>query len=144
MTAEEVGLRCQVSLEQAVLAKQREYDEPFEILDTRSTGRLLQVIEEQGKRWTRGGRFYHILGNNDKATAVHYLIQLYRKADSDAVTIGLGDGLNDLSFLNLVDIPIFIHSRDSKELKDRLPHGRLTPRPGPEGWNEAVLEMIPE
>ena len=32
MTAEEVSTSCQLPLNQAVLAKQREFDEPFEIL----------------------------------------------------------------------------------------------------------------
>ena len=33
MTAEEVSTRCQLPLDQAILAKQREFDEPFEILE---------------------------------------------------------------------------------------------------------------
>ncbi len=141
MSAAEVGERCGLSLQQAELAKQREYDEPFEILG-RAGGRLLQGIREHGKRWTRGGRFYHILGANDKALCVRLLTRFYREAFGEVKTIGIGDGLNDADFLNEVDIPIVIKSATSRRLTSLVRKARVTDAPGPEGWNRAVLELL--
>jgi mannosyl-3-phosphoglycerate phosphatase len=143
MTVEEVSALCQLPPEQAVLATQREYDEPFLILDPDRTGALVAAIESQGRRWTRGGRFWHILGANDKALAVSALGALFEKTYGPVVTIGLGDGLNDVPFLNVVSAPILIRSSNSTELKSRVPRGLLTDRPGPAGWNDALLGIIP-
>jgi mannosyl-3-phosphoglycerate phosphatase len=144
MTAEQVSARCNLPLEDATLAKQREYDEVFEILSDACAERLLRAIEARGLHWTRGGRFYHIMGDSDKAAAVASLSALYQKAFGEVTVIGLGDGLNDASFLNAVDLPVLIRSRQTAELRKAVPRGRLTERPGPEGWNRAILEMIPE
>jgi len=144
MTAEEVGAACGLPLEEARLAKQREYDEVFEIMDETRTAALLQAIAGKGKRWTRGGRFYHITGNNDKAAAVTAVRELYEKAFGEVTTVGLGDGMNDAPFLNGVGVPILIRSHSAAELQAAVPRGRLTERPGPEGWNQALLQVIPE
>ena len=57
MTVEEVASSCGFSVPDAALAKAREYDEPFVILDDARAPDLLSAIKEQGLRWTRGGRF---------------------------------------------------------------------------------------
>jgi mannosyl-3-phosphoglycerate phosphatase len=142
MTAEEVGALCGISMEQAEAAKRREFDEPFEIMDRGKEQPLIEAIEELGKRWTRGGRFYHILGGNDKAMAVQTLNDLYRQLNPHIHTIGLGDSFNDLSFLRMVDTPILIQSVHSEKMMSQLPGARLTEKPGPEGWNNAILEII--
>lgn len=142
MTPEEVSRLCDLSLEQAVLAKQREYDEPFLILDPDRAGALAAAIEGEGRLWTRGGRFWHILGTSDKALAVEALCALFEQGNARVRTIGLGDGLNDASFLNVVDTPVLIRSQQTAELKARVPRGLVTDFPGPAGWNEAVLALI--
>src|SRR5262245_13846026 len=142
MTPQEITLRCGITLEQARLAQQREFDEPFEVLDIARTDHLLEAIKKEGRSWTRGGRFYHVLGGNDKAGAVELLSRLYRQSHDEVVTIGLGDGLNDLPFLRQVDIPVLVRSRDSKNLRADLPGARLTQDPGPSGWNQAILELV--
>lgn len=143
MTVEEVSKRCQLPAEQAVLATHREYDEPFLILDLHRTDALVAAIEAQGKRWTRGGRFWHILGANDKALAVKALSEPFEQAYGPVLTIGLGDGLNDVPFLNVVAAPILIRSSHSAELTSRVPGVLVTDRPGPAGWNDALLSLIP-
>ncbi len=142
MTPEEVAALCGLPLQLAVLAKQREYDEPFLILDPDRAGALAAAIEDQGRHLTRGGRFWHILGANDKARAVAALTALFELGDTPVRTIGLGDALNDASFLNTVAAPVLIRSPQAAELKARVSHGLVTDRPGPEGWNEAILALI--
>lgn len=129
---------------QARLAAQREYDEPFEILDPKRADLLLREIENQGLRWTRGGRFYHITGNNDKAAAVRTLTELYRRLEPALVTIALGDGLNDAAMLAVADHAVVMPSVQSSRLLEMVPGARLAPEPGPAGWAQAVLEMVPE
>lgn len=141
MSVEEVSARTLLPLEQAALAKRREYDEPFEIIGV-GTHTLLNAIHARGMQWTRGDRFYHITGHNDKANAVRALTQLYRQAHKEVATVGIGDGHNDVSFLSAVDRPIVIHSRFAVALKRAVPHSTVTQSPGPHGWNEAVLEML--
>ena len=145
LSAAEVSSLSGLSLAEAELAKAREYDEPFEILDgPEEEKRLLAEIERLGKRWTRGGRFYHILGESDKAAAVASLIELYRRAYGEVITVGLGDGMNDVDFLNIVDVPILVQSHSTKKMQAAVLNGRVTAAWGPRGWNAAILEMFPE
>lgn len=141
MSVAEVSIRTLLPVEQAELAKRREYDEPFEVLGAGAHS-LLGAIESRGKRWTRGDRFYHITGDNDKAAAVRGLAALYRRAFGELVTIGIGDGQNDEKFLNAVDIPVVVHSRFAAALKLAVPRSQVTRFPGPHGWKEAVLRMV--
>ncbi len=141
MSVAEVQSRCGLPMELAALAKQREYDEPFVILDP-GRERLYERIEAHGKRWTRGGRFHHIMGANDKAHCVRLLIHFFQRAFGDVISVGLGDGLNDAGLLTAVDIPVVLRSADSAQLAERIPGTRQTDCPGPEGWNSAVLEIL--
>ena len=142
--AEQISLRCGMPLEMAALAKQREYDEPFEIQtpDPAAHRRLLDAIKGMGFVWTRGGRFYHITGGNDKYQAVSMLIRYYQRAYEEVSTLGLGDGLNDAAFLTAVDHPVVIASRNSGLLQEAIPGARVTVQPGPAGWNRAVLDWL--
>lgn len=142
MTASEISFCSDLPLEQAALSKLREYDEPFRILDMERVDPLLQAIEQQGLHWTRGGRFWHITGDSDKAVAVTALEQLFERAYGPLQTIGLGDAINDAPFLKLVTFPVLVRSRGSAKLRAAVPHGTLTRQPGSAGWNEAILDMI--
>lgn len=142
MDVAEIGWRCGLAVAEAVLARRREYDEPFVILGPRSDA-LLRAIERRGKRWTRGGHFFHVTGNHDKAEAAERLQDLYRAAHGPVRSVGLGDGWND-TFLRVVDLPVIIQSPFAAELKRCLPASLPTSLPGPAGWNEAILQMIPD
>jgi mannosyl-3-phosphoglycerate phosphatase len=140
MNVEEVSQRFNMPPSAAQLAKMREYDEPFEILDGDSE-RLFEAIGKRKKRWTRGGRFYHLLGANDKGHCVILLRHFYERMHQSVVVVGLGDGLNDAGFLNFVDIPLLLESEGIEALKKAVPRGRLCPG-GPGGWNAAILDII--
>ena len=144
MTDAEVADATSLPLEQARLARRREFDEPFEILDPAGTPALLAAIEAEGKRWTAGGRFHHILGASDKGAAVRMLTDLYRRHLGAVTTIGLGDAPNDESLLRAVDIPVLIRSPRLDRLRALVPNGRVTSRNGPAGWNDTVLELLDE
>jgi mannosyl-3-phosphoglycerate phosphatase len=138
---EEVARRTGLSLEEARLSIQREYDEPFwlEREDQRSQ-KALELLEARGLNVTRGGRFYHLMGNCDKGKAVRELLKLYGGCPS----AGLGDAKNDLSFLVAVDRAFIVAGPDGKHdpalveaVKDA---GRVGPAPG--GWVEAVRDFL--
>lgn len=141
MTVADISRRTLLPVRGAELAKQREYDEPFEILGP-GTHTLLSAIEGRGMRWTRGDRFYHITADNDKAAAALRLIKLYRKAHGSLMTIGVGNGHNDEKLLRTVDAAVVIRSRFADGLREAVPGSRVTDAPGPHGWNEAILRLI--
>lgn len=144
MTDEEVAFATGLPLEQAHLARRREFDEPFEILAPERASALVAAIEREGKRWTAGGRFHHIMGASDKAVAVRLLATLYRRRLGAVTTVGVGDAPNDASFLREVDTAILITSPRVERLRTIVPTGRETSLPGPAGWNEAVLALLDE
>ena len=144
MTDDEVAAETGLTPSEARLARQREFDEPFVVLEPAHAPELLAAIEREGKRWTTGGRFHHITGANDKAGAVRLLIALYRRQLGDVRTVGLGDAPNDAAFLHVVDVPILIASPHVDRLRALVPGGRVTTPEGPAGWNAAVLALLDE
>jgi mannosyl-3-phosphoglycerate phosphatase len=143
MTTEEVAAACHLPVEQAVLAKQREYDEPFEVIDLEREGELESAIAAQGMKSVRGGRFRHVSGPHDKGCAVKLLASLFRRrADEHVTTVGLGDSLNDIPLLGAVDVPVVVRSADATEILHHVPNAFVAEHKGPEGWSEAVLEIL--
>jgi mannosyl-3-phosphoglycerate phosphatase len=148
MTPVEIAAITGLSTDEAALAREREFDEPFIIgeKDLGRAGELLEAIEGAGLKWTRG-RFYHILGDNDKGRAAGVLKGFFQRALGDVKTIGLGDGLNDVPLLRAVDYPVLVQNADggyNDEVRAEFRTGGLIKAGGigPAGWNSAVLEII--
>jgi len=145
LTAEEVSSTCGLSLEEARFAKAREYDEPFLIEGgTEDVETVRKKIVERGMNYVWGGRFHHILGNNDKGKAVGMLKYLFEKEFLSISTIGIGDNQNDLSMLLTVEHPIFLRGKQTS-----LPEALWPIRPltvvdgtGPHAWNEVILSFV--
>jgi len=142
MTAIEVATLTGLTVEQAALAKQREYDEPFLMLAEKGEAKLLQTIEEAGLRWTRGGQFFHITGTNDKGVAARAIRDRYALEHPRLTTIALGDAPNDIELLRFAEVPVIIRSAHTAELAAMLPNARVTRLAGPAGWNEAVIDLV--
>jgi mannosyl-3-phosphoglycerate phosphatase len=141
MSAEEIAEDSGLDLKSAKLAKEREYDEPFRIKGTgREIEKTLKLIESHKLNYTKGGRYYHITGDNDKGKAVRILTGFYIKENPGIKSIGLGDGYNDIPMLENVDFPVLIKRPDGThiEFKKATKSGLI----GPEGWNEVVSEMF--
>ncbi len=148
MSVEEVARETGLSLQAAELAKQRDYDEPFVVMGRGcDEAALAKAIAAQGLRWTKGDRYHHLMGDQDKGRAVHALIQCYRKnlprQDMPFTTVALGNSLNDFEMLAAVDIPILVQQADGSYAKGmELPQLIRAPSPGPAGWNHAVLSVL--
>ncbi|HSB34935.1 MAG TPA: HAD-IIB family hydrolase [Nitrospirota bacterium] len=141
MTVEEIAALTELSQDEAALARIREFDEPF-IFKSEPDERFLRAIEEVGLHWTRG-RLYHIMGDHDKGKAVRLLKRWYESERGKLVTIGLGDGFNDLPLLAAVDHPVLIRKEDgSFDPRVDFPGLIKAKGIGPEGWNRAVLELL--
>ena len=145
MSTDEISRLTGLDEETSKLAAQREYDEPFIILE----GQLLDedvLIEAAGRRGltvTRGGRFYHLHGDNDKGRSMAKIISWYKRFHGEVITIVLGDSQNDFPMLKLADYPVVVRGkRDFSKLKKGIPRLTITREMGPKGWNSAVLGIL--
>ena len=137
-TAVEIGNRCGLPPQLAMLAKLRWYDEPFVILEGEAAG-LGEAIRRRGKQCTRGGRFHHITGHHDKLAAVRVLAELYRQAYGELRTIGVGDHWNDVGFLNAMDAAVLMEP--DEELRAAVPGAVAAPGAGAAAWARAVMQV---
>jgi mannosyl-3-phosphoglycerate phosphatase len=145
LSAKELASLSGLTREEAALARKREYDEPFVIEGGAEEIKTVQrKIKERGLNYVWGGRFHHILGKNDKGKAVEMLKGFYVKEFEKIVTIGIGDSLNDLPMLNVVDHPIFLKGKEelSPGILSQIRNLTLMEGIGPRAWNEAILQLI--
>ncbi|HZS11719.1 MAG TPA: HAD-IIB family hydrolase [Nitrospirales bacterium] len=126
MSIEEVAECTGLTAAEAALAKQREYDEPF-VIERGDPAAFQACAAARGLACIHGGRFYHLLGPNDKGRAARALIACYtRLMGTMPATIAIGDSDNDLPLLSVVDHPI------------RL----VPPHIGPAAWNAAIVDQL--
>lgn len=145
MTPEEISSITGLDSASAHLASQREYDEPFILMEEGvcNMDTLNQAASQKGLRITRGGRFYHLHGKSDKGEAMGRLVAWYRTYHPLLLTIALGDSPVDFSMLKRADYPVLIRSSNQyPELAKMIPRLKVTQELGPEGWNAAVLDIL--
>jgi mannosyl-3-phosphoglycerate phosphatase len=146
MSAEELSSSAGLTLAQARLALQREYDEAFTVAGTPDdVDRLSQSLERRGLLLVRGGRFFHVTGGNDKGRAVGLLMDYFSKRRPSTVSAALGDSPNDIPMLLKVDIPILVRTASGEYddlVRRAVPRVRLADGIGPEGWRQAVDALL--
>ncbi|HJT21688.1 MAG TPA: HAD-IIB family hydrolase [Nitrospira sp.] len=150
LSIEDIMLLTGLPKTDAELAKQREYDEPYVIEGPSSLiEEVCRQIVTRGLRWTKGGRLFHLMGDNDKGQAAALLLRCYQRQlrlherPSRIETIGIGDSVNDAPLLAMVDYPILVQKPDGSYDPDIHVPGMLrAPGVGPAGWNEAVLSLL--
>ncbi len=143
-TEEELSSLCGLGREETAFAKKREYDEPFIMEGREKEFEIVKrKIKEKGMNYAWGGRFHHLFGKNDKGKAIKILQELYENQFSSIFTVGIGDSLNDLPMLSVVDYPIFLMEKDGL-LPETLSSIQTTviDDGGPEAWNEVVLNTV--
>ena len=145
MAAGEISRITGLAAKESRLAAQREFDEPFLVLNPKDPDRnkLLKAAHQKGLSVTEGGRFFHLQGVNDKGLAMEKLVTFYRSGNESVVSLALGDSPNDFSMLERADYPVLVRSsREFPTLGQRLPRLRVTAETGPRGWNSAVLDIL--
>jgi mannosyl-3-phosphoglycerate phosphatase len=144
MTDQEVGDVIGLDQHSVILAKQRDFTEPFLLKDESKLEELKRVAQGYQLKITKGGRFYHLMGElQDKGIAVTETIELFETHYHTKVnTIALGDSQNDLEMLERADVPIVIQKYDGTHLETRLENIQKSTFVGSKGWNEMVLKNV--
>jgi mannosyl-3-phosphoglycerate phosphatase len=107
MTAKEISEQSRLTIDFAKLAKQREFSEPFSIEEGQEK-KVFDAIRREHLGYVKGGKYYHLVGNHNKAKATIVLSNLYAQEFDELLTIGVGDGPNDLEMLKAVDQPFIV------------------------------------
>jgi mannosyl-3-phosphoglycerate phosphatase len=143
MSTNEVIKLTGLTLAQAKAARNREFGEAF-ILDNPKMEEsvLRQEVEALGLRLTKGGRLWHLLGENDKGRAVSILSNLFRERYPNIITIGFGDSPNDAPMLAVVDQAFLLARPDGSHQTLSLPNLTKVSYPGPEGVNHTLLSLL--
>jgi mannosyl-3-phosphoglycerate phosphatase len=143
MTAKELSEVANMSIYEAEMAMERDFDEPFIFEGGEAEERrLFERIRSEGFNVTQG-RFFHILGESDKGKAVAILIEFYKRKLGEITTIALGDSPNDIPMLENVDRPIIVRKPDGTyDSRIDIPGLEKSDGIGPDGWNCAVLAIL--
>jgi len=146
MTPEEIAAFAGLPLKEARLAANREYSEPFMFSDTLDQFHLLiRFLQEKGLRTTKGGRFYHVIGRNDKGKAVEILKKIYANTypEKRIWTVGLGDSANDIPMLKHMDMAVMIRKKTGKwESVEGIDSIIYSEENGPRGWAESITALL--
>lgn len=132
-----------LTLDEAELARQREFSEPILWRGAASMrSRFEAELDGMGLTMLEGGRFLSIQGHHDKSNAMVWLRE--QQAGNDAViTVALGDSPNDSAMLEAADIAVIIKSGKSERIELHKPDKIIrTSRPGPAGWKDALTEIL--
>ncbi len=149
LTANELALECGMTLDEAERAKARGYTEPFRFFEATpdKVEIFLERIRQSGRQFSVGGRYHHLQGNIDKGHAVEILTHMYQRAFGEVTTIGIGDSPNDAPMLGKVALPIIVKRPSGahhRVLVAQFSQARLTEGIGPQGWADAVLQLLNE
>lgn len=138
MSLKELSKDTNLPLTRAKLAKNRSYDEPFKILNKKDESKVIKIIKQNRLRYTKGGRYYHITGNNDKGKAVKILKKLFKKRFKEIRTYAFGDSANDFDMLDVVDEPYLVQKQNKKYASEKYKKAKGI---GPLGWNKEILRI---
>jgi mannosyl-3-phosphoglycerate phosphatase len=144
LSVEQVAQERGLSLSQARLAKLREYDEPFRLLDPspKAYDRLWRSLRTAGLACTARGTYEHVGAPISLPTSVSVLTDLYRRASPACVTVGLGTGPWRSQLFRGVELAFTTASKSGELPAVRAPD---TPHlePGLTGtdWLGTILEL---
>jgi len=145
LTDQEVADLTGLNLDDASQARQREGSEPILWQGDEVSFKLFKKeLAIQSLTLTKGGRFYHVMGNCSKGLAVQKLNALFLKHNFlNFQTIALGDSENDVSMLKVVDIPVLVKRKDGAHLQEHeIKNITYTEEVGPAGWNKFILAYV--
>lgn len=139
---EEVADHTGLDASDAELAHLREASEPLVWEDTdEALERFRLLLIGAGLTTTRGGRFYHVLGDNSgKGRAIAWLVDRYHLLKGQRpLTLGLGDGPNDVPMLESVDRAVLIRGEHDVPISvAETVQLYTTTQKGPAGWSEGL------
>lgn len=132
----------------AARAAERSASEPLIWEDSEAAlSRFRLLLTGAGLSLTRGGRFHHVMGEgSDKGRVIVQLSDRYQLIVGEKpITVGLGDGPNDLPMLAAVDHAVLIRGEHDLDMTLDGAFARQTTVPiykttqkGPAGWSEGL------
>ena len=125
----------------AKAARKREGSEPLIWEDDEAAlANFRLALEGDGLALTQGGRFWHVMGKaSDKGSAVDWLVKRFTALRGRApLSLGLGDGPNDISMLDAVDQAVVIKGCHDLTVTPTNTALYRTKETGPTGWAEGV------
>lgn len=143
MSTHDVASLTGLTPEAAALARQRKYSEPGIWTGSKALkDRFQQQLLEQGIHCRHGGRFLTLSHGRTKADA---LLELQRDLEA-SIVIALGDAPNDIEMLEVADYGVIVRNDHGPKIPPLRGESdntiRRTQLPGPQGWNQAVLELL--
>jgi mannosyl-3-phosphoglycerate phosphatase len=146
MTTTELARLTGLDEIRAGLAQQRHASEPLLWEDGRAAlERFRHDLQERQLSLLKGGRFYHVMGQVDKADALHWLVSRYRQTwpRRDWLTVALGDSPNDRAMLEAADLAVTIPPAAGEPLRLNRNQDVICPdEPGPHGWQDAMTRIL--
>lgn len=127
---------------QAEQAKERLASEPIKWLDSAEKLALFKhLLTVQGMQLIKGGRFLHVMGQNDKSTAMAWLLNAFNQQTK---TIAIGDSQNDKKMLEQADFAAVIRKPDGSYLQlNKKPEQVIySQHPAPLGWQEVIDQLL--
>ncbi|WP_430462038.1 HAD-IIB family hydrolase [Thalassolituus sp. LLYu03] len=143
MTATEVAAMTGLSTDDAELARRRNASEPIIWQDApERLDEFASALSCHNLRLLKGGRFYHVMGMNDKSEAITFFRDYYRNHwQQEIKVIAIGDSDNDLAMLEAADFPIVIPGENAT-LTPANPAAIIAACKGPQGFNDALLALL--
>ena len=144
LTVEEIMQETGLAQRDAERARRREYDEPFLITNHHAMlEKICEAAAQDGLTVLPGSRFFHLLGGTDKGRACRVLIDCYRQEWGVVCTAGIGDSLNDLPMLEVVDWPFLVERSGGGHAEGVALEGLTRLQGiGPAGWAEAIKKLL--
>jgi len=149
-SVEQIAEHTGLSLKNAAQASQKYYSEPFIWNDTQDNLDQFKLkVEQAGLKCMKGGRFFHIQGQTNKARPLQWLLAnqktIFENQDSNSriKLICLGDNHNDVDMLNIADYPVCVRSPIADYPSLITTNNIIKTRAyGPEGWAEAMDSIL--
>ncbi|WOA51622.1 mannosyl-3-phosphoglycerate phosphatase-related protein [Dickeya solani] len=137
-----------LTLPQAALARQRTASEPVLWQGDAASLEMFKVcLAQKHLSVTEGGRFFHVMHEGiSKGAAVNWLKQhIEATGNVPPVTLGLGDGPNDISLLEATDYAVIIKGYVSNKVTlspNYCGQSYRTQAAGPAGWSEGLTYFL--
>ncbi|MFW1677378.1 HAD-IIB family hydrolase [Pontibacter sp. JAM-7] len=145
-TPEQVTELTGLSVEQGLLAQQREFSEPLHWQGSpeRRTA-FLSALARAGVTPLQGGRFLHLVDQCDKGQALRWLTRCYQlyQPKHQLITLAAGDSGNDIAMLQAADRALLV--RSPAHAPPVLPAETdylLSETCGPSGWAAGVRQLL--
>jgi len=144
MSVKEIASLTGLTLEEALRASKREFDEPILLEDPLDDGEIFcKKAAQNGLDCVHGGRFIHLFIGGNKGRAVEKVLDIYKQQKGATYSIALGDSPNDISMLKVVDKAVVMQGRDGTYIKG-LAHPDIikVEGNGPVAWNRVMLSIL--